>query len=80
MTGASGYVGGRLLHTLVARGTAVRCLTRRPAALAADLGPGCEVVRGDCLDAPTLAPAHARIRVAFYAAAVLRSFVRPMPC
>ena len=33
LTGASGYVGGRLLGLLESQGHRVRCLARRPAAL-----------------------------------------------
>ncbi|HEU4723902.1 MAG TPA: NAD-dependent epimerase/dehydratase family protein, partial [Candidatus Eisenbacteria bacterium] len=33
LTGATGYVGGRLLPLLEARGVRVRCLTRHPGAL-----------------------------------------------
>lgn len=66
MTGASGYVGGRLLRALEARGTPVRCLTRRPAAFDQELGPGSEVWGGDCLDDNTLGPALAGMKVAFY--------------
>jgi uncharacterized protein YbjT (DUF2867 family) len=34
LTGATGYVGGRLLRGLEERGQRVRCLTRRPEAVA----------------------------------------------
>ncbi|MEX0684185.1 MAG: NAD-dependent epimerase/dehydratase family protein, partial [Dehalococcoidia bacterium] len=33
LTGATGYVGGRLLHALLERGERIRCLARRPEAL-----------------------------------------------
>ncbi len=38
LTGASGYVGGRLLPRLEERGFAVRCLARRPEFLARRAG------------------------------------------
>ncbi len=66
LTGATGYVGGRLLPLLAARGDRVRCLARRPAHLAARLPPGAEVVAGDLLDAASLGPALADIDVAVY--------------
>ena len=47
LTGATGYVGGRLLGVLEARGHDVRCLVRRPANIASRVGPGTEVVAGD---------------------------------
>ena len=44
VTGATGYVGSRLLRRLVAEGRAVRALARRPERLTE-----VEVVRGDLL-------------------------------
>ena len=38
LTGATGYVGGRLLPILEARGARVRCLTRRPTFLSGRVG------------------------------------------
>jgi uncharacterized protein YbjT (DUF2867 family) len=66
LTGASGYVGGRLLGALAAAGHPVRCLARRPEYLKARLGPGATVVRGDCLDAASLGPAMAGVQTAYY--------------
>jgi len=39
LTGASGYVGGRLLRALEERGDRVRCLSRRPDVLEARFAP-----------------------------------------
>ena len=66
LTGATGYVGGRLLRVLEERGHPVRCLTRRPAHLLARAGPNTEVVSGDLLDAASLAPALAGTTAAYY--------------
>jgi uncharacterized protein YbjT (DUF2867 family) len=56
LTGATGYVGGRLLHHLEAdEHLRVRCLTRRPSALAGRTAEGTEIVQGDVLDAGSLA-------------------------
>jgi uncharacterized protein YbjT (DUF2867 family) len=66
LTGASGYVGGRLLTALVARGHPVRCLARRPEALRHRAGPGVEVVAGDVHDPPSLATALAGCDAAYY--------------
>ena len=66
LTGASGYVGGRLLHELEARGERVRCLSRRPELLAPRVGAGTEVVGGDVLDPPSLAVALADIDTVYY--------------
>lgn len=66
LTGATGYVGGRLLAALERRGEQVRCLARRPEALAGRTAERTEVVRGDCLEPESLAPAFAGVRVAYY--------------
>ena len=47
LTGASGYVGGRLLARLEQRELALRCLARRPEFLAGRVGPRTQVVQGD---------------------------------
>ena len=57
LTGATGYVGGRLLKALEQRGTALRCLARRPEVLRPRVGPGTQVVQGDVLDGSGLAEA-----------------------
>ncbi len=66
LTGATGYVGGRLLHRLEASGREVRCLTRRPEALATRIAEGTEVVAGDVLDAASLRRAMEGVEVAYY--------------
>ena len=66
LTGATGCIGGRLLAALEARGHALRCMTRRPAALAGRLGPRSEAVHGDCLDPASLQAPLAGIDTAFY--------------
>lgn len=66
LTGATGYVGGRLLPRLEQRGYRVRCLTRRPEALAGRVGDHTEVVAGDVLDPTSLAVALAGVDTAFY--------------
>jgi len=66
LTGATGYVGGRLLGTLEREGRAVRCLARRAAVLRGRVGARTEVVEGDVLDAASLAPATGGVRTAYY--------------
>ena len=66
LTGATGYVGGRLLRRLEAHGFRVRCLARRPEFLHARVAPTTEVVAGDLLDRPTLQGALAGIETAYY--------------
>ncbi|MGW3103761.1 SDR family oxidoreductase [Streptomyces sp. NPDC001100] len=67
VTGATGYVGGRLVPELLAEGHRVRCLARTPAKLrdhpwAADV----EVVSGDVTDAASVAAALRDVDVAYY--------------
>jgi len=66
LTGATGYVGGRLLRALQAAGYPVRCLARRPEFLVPRVSPETEVVKGDCLDAASLPPACAGVHTAYY--------------
>lgn len=66
LTGATGYVGGRLLSALEDLGYRVRCLARRPDALHARVRPTTEVVAGDVLDRQSLASALRGVDVAYY--------------
>jgi len=66
LTGATGYVGGRLLRALLERGERVRCLARRPDELRRRVPAGVEVVGGDVLDASSLDGALAGVEVAYY--------------
>ncbi|MGA0333164.1 MAG: SDR family oxidoreductase [Kiritimatiellia bacterium] len=54
VTGATGYVGGRLLDRLVAAGVRVRAMARKPEGLTAKWGDRVEVMQGDVLDPETL--------------------------
>lgn len=66
LTGATGYVGGRLLKALRSDGYPVRCLARRPEFLTPRVDPETEVVEGDCLEAASLPPACAGVHTAYY--------------
>ena len=66
LTGASGYVGGRLLGPLVAAGHSVRCLARRPDYLRARVPADVEIAAGDCLVAESLDAALVGVDVAYY--------------
>ncbi len=66
LTGASGYVGGRMLRVLEESGYRIRCLARRPEYLQPRVAPGTEVVRGDLSDAATLPPAMRGVHTAYY--------------
>jgi len=66
LTGATGYVGGRLLKALERSGRRVRCLARRPESLRAVAADTTEIVLGDVLDPDSLIPAMEGIHTAYY--------------
>lgn len=67
VTGASGYIGGRLVPRLLDAGWHVRCLARDPHRLQGHPWfSQVEVVAGDCLRAETLPAAMADVDAAFY--------------
>jgi uncharacterized protein YbjT (DUF2867 family) len=67
LTGATGYVGGRLLHHLERYPRlGVRCLTRRPEALVGRVAANTQVVGGDVLHAESLARAMDGVHTAYY--------------
>lgn len=66
LTGATGYVGGRLLKALEADGQRVRCLARRPEFLRATAAAETEVVQGDILVPASLLSALKGVHTAYY--------------
>jgi uncharacterized protein YbjT (DUF2867 family) len=62
VTGATGFIGGRLVPALLDEGHDVRAMTRRPAEYDAPGTP----VGGDVHDAETLGPALEGVQVAYY--------------
>lgn len=66
LTGCSGYVGGRLLPLLENRPLKLRCLARKPEALAGLVKSSTEVLQGDVLDRPSLDRALAGVHTAYY--------------
>ncbi|MFT4647711.1 MAG: hypothetical protein ACI9X4_000924 [Glaciecola sp.] len=66
LTGATGYVGGRLRPRLAKQGCLLRCMTRRGGALADRIGSEIEVVVGDVFEPETLREALAGVHTAYY--------------
>jgi uncharacterized protein YbjT (DUF2867 family) len=66
LTGATGYVGGRLLPVLEHKGFRVRCLVRQPEFLKSKVGPDTDIVAGNVLDRTSLRSALRGVIVAYY--------------
>ncbi|MEK6285636.1 MAG: SDR family oxidoreductase [Acidobacteriota bacterium] len=66
LTGATGYIGGRLLKALESAGYPLRCLARHPEFLRPKVASETEVVAGDVLDRGALASALQGIHTAYY--------------
>ena len=66
VTGATGYIGGRLLARLEEQSRSVRCLARRPEFLRGRVAPGTEVVAGDLTRPETLPAAMRGVSTAYY--------------
>lgn len=66
LTGATGYIGGRLLPRLLDDGHAVRCLVRDPQRAGRTLPDGAEIVGGDVVSGDGVAAALEGIDVAYY--------------
>ncbi|HCU24323.1 MAG TPA: DUF2867 domain-containing protein [Deltaproteobacteria bacterium] len=70
VTGATGYIGGRLIPRLLQKGYFVRCLARRPENLSDrpwnTSEHSVEVVAGDVLDPSSLKLAFVGVEVAYY--------------
>jgi uncharacterized protein YbjT (DUF2867 family) len=66
VTGATGFVGGRLTAALLERGAEVSCLVRDSGRAGELVERGAEVYEGDVLEAETLAPALEGAHAAYY--------------
>jgi len=66
VTGATGYIGGRLVPELLARGYKVRVMVREASPECEDLWPGAEVVVADALEMRGLREALEGIHTAYY--------------
>ena len=66
VSGASGYIGGRLVPELLARGYRVRAMVRADSLAYRDRWPGAEIVVADALDKEALKKALKGIYAAYY--------------
>ncbi|MGD8440316.1 MAG: NAD(P)H-binding protein, partial [Holophagae bacterium] len=67
VTGATGYIGGRLVPRLLERGHSIRVMVRDPARVAGRAwANNVEVVRGDVEQPETLGPAVEDVDAAYY--------------
>jgi len=66
LTGATGYVGGRLISLLEQQPLSLRCLARNPEKLRPLVKETTQIVRGDVLDAASLDAALQGVHSAYY--------------
>ena len=74
VTGATGFIGGRLAARLLNEGWAVRALVRNEERLPADLRGKIEVIAGDLADLRALGQAVAGVDVIFHCAADVKTW------
>lgn len=70
ITGATGFIGGRLAQRLLKRGARLRCLVRSPEKAAALRAAGAELVVGDVADPDVHRKAMQGARLAYHLAAI----------
>jgi dihydroflavonol-4-reductase len=70
VTGASGFIGGRIVHALAERGEDIRVLVRPGADLRGIAQIKCQVITGDVLDRKSLWAAAEGCRRIYHAAAI----------
>lgn len=66
VTGGTGYIGGRLIHELLARGYSVRVMVRKSSPEHVERWPGVEIVVADASDVASLTVALKGIHTAYY--------------
>ncbi len=71
VTGATGFIGGRIVRALVERGDRVRALVRDPPRAGELAALGVEVAAGDLTDKASLAPAVEGVDRVFHAAGLV---------
>ena len=66
LTGATGYIGGRLLKALEGDECRIRCLARHPEFLKPRVSRNTQITKADCLDPTSLAPSMEGVHTAYY--------------
>ena len=66
VTGVSGYIGGRLVPELLARGYKIRVMVRAPSPSYRELWPNVEIITADALESNHLKSALKDIDTAYY--------------
>jgi uncharacterized protein YbjT (DUF2867 family) len=66
LTGASGYIGGRLLRVLEEKRRKLRCIARNPDFLSEHVAAETDVIAGDVLDVESLKRAMEGVHTAYY--------------
>ena len=66
ITGATGFIGGRLARAMVQSGADVRCLVRDASRAGGLRTAGCEVIEGDVTDAKSLEGLGEGVELAYY--------------
>lgn len=66
ITGATGYIGGRLVKCLEHKDYEITCLARRPEYLEKKVGNNTKIIKGDLLKPHTIEKALKNIDIAFY--------------
>jgi uncharacterized protein YbjT (DUF2867 family) len=79
VTGATGYIGGRLVPRLLEQGYSVRCLARHPAHLEDRQWSGSEIVPGDALRPGDLENALRGMDAAYYLIHAVASHTADFP-
>src|SRR5260221_6186107 len=77
VTGATGFIGGRLVDALVGAGHTVRVLVRDPAQAHHLHQPGVEPVKGDLGDPASLEETVTGARQVFHCAGLVGDWLRP---
>ncbi|MEI8135564.1 MAG: SDR family oxidoreductase [bacterium] len=66
LTGATGYVGGRLLRILEREGYRIRCIARHPEYLKDKVSAATDISQGDVMDRASLERAMVGVTIAYY--------------